>query len=142
MIGHHLATRKPVLESGALGPKIRDAVRRCRGDMRDALGDVNSVVTQLLDLAGVVCEQPNGVQAQVAEDGSGTFVRTAVYLVSEVDVGVDGIETLVLKSVGLEFGQQPDTATFMTAHIDDYSVTFDADPLHGHGQLAPAVATL
>jgi hypothetical protein len=30
----------------------------------------------------------------------------------------------------------------MTAHIDDYSVTFDADPLHGHGQLGPTVATL
>lgn len=87
----------------------------------------------------IVGKEADSFQAQRLEDFSGELEFAMVSLETELLVGLDGIETFVLQFVGLKFGHQSDTATFLQFVNQDAGSSL-GDERERHLQLLAAVA--
>ena len=93
------------------------------------------------DLHGVVGEQAHRPGAEIREDRGPGGILAGVDRQAELDLGVDGVEPLVLQRVGLQLGDQPHPAALVAPQVDD-DATLGSDPLEGTLQLRPAVTAL
>ena len=91
-------------------------------------------------MAWVVGEQPESADAEVREDLHPDPVIAPVGWVTEVDVGLDGVEPAVLQLVGAQLLEQPDPASLVPSEVDHGADTRVGDPLEGQPKLASTVA--
>ena len=104
-----------------------------------AFGDLDPVGAEFFDFGGVVGEEADALHAEVAQDVGGGPVFAFVGLVAEHQVGLDGIEPLVLQIVGAQLFCQPDPTAFLS-QIDNGPLSEFSDALHGPVQLFAAIA--
>jgi hypothetical protein len=109
-------------------------------DGGDALGDLNAGEFEGLDLCGIVGDESNGVDAQLLEDLGREFELAAVGLVSELKVGFDGVEALVLEFVGAKLGHESDASALLLFVKEDTGASIGD---HGEGkfELLAAITT-
>ena len=77
--------------------------------------------------------------AEVLQDLRADPVLPQVGRKAQLDVGLDRVEALLLKLVGLELVDQADAAALL-AHIEQYAAALLLDLLHCSGKLLAAVA--
>ena len=129
-----------VAEFGLLGLEVGEIVLVGRHLERELFHDLNAVYFEAADLLGVVGEDAQPPQAQVAEDVGADAVVAAVDRQSEFFVGFDGIEPFVLQLVRPQLIVQPDTASLLTK-IDQCPLARLLYHLQGRVKLLPAVAS-
>ncbi len=104
---------KQVAEASGFGGKVGvvDAVGRER--MGDALGDVDAAGGEGRHFFGVVGEEADARQVQLAEHGGGDVEIALVGFPAEGAVGVDGVEAAVLQGIGAELVDEADAAALL-----------------------------
>ena len=85
----------------------------------DALGDADADGLEGGDFFGVVGDEADGGDAEQGEDGCGRVVLAAVGLEAELEVGLDGVQPLLLQLVGLELGHEADAAALLVLVDED-----------------------
>ena len=80
---------------------------------RPPLDDLDAVPRQPGDLLGIVREQANLGDAQVAQDLRRDAVVAAVVLEAELEVCFDRVTALILKRIGADLVRQPDTSALI-----------------------------
>ena len=105
----------------------------------DALYDLQSVSLQPHDLARVVGEEADFFDSEISQDLGASAVVAEVGRKTEFLVGLDGVESLLLKLVGMDFGGKSDAATLLT-HVDKDSVAVFGNLSEGTVKLAAAIA--
>ena len=108
-------------------------------DDGDDFGHLKAVAFEARALDGVVGDEAHLGDMLVAQDLGADAVVAFVGLEAELEVGVDGVETLFLEVVGLELVHEADTATLLT-HVGDEALAFLFNHLHGAVELLAAVA--
>ena len=103
--------------------------------------DFQSVSLKTDTFHGVICHQAHLLNTQQTQNLGTTAVVALVGLETQVDVGIDGVETFLLQLVGGYLVHQADTATLLL-HVDHHALAFFLNGLHGLMQLLAAVATL
>ena len=88
-------------------------------DQGHLLDDVESELTQLSDLIGVVGQQAHALDPEVGEDAGGGGVVASVGGEAEGEVRVDGVEPALLQAVRPQLVDEPDPAALVPAHVDD-----------------------
>ena len=104
------------------------------------LGDFEAVAFEADDFFRVVGEEFDAADAKVVEDLGAHAVVAEVGGEAEFFVGLDGVESLLLKLVGVDFRGQADTAAFLAEVKEDSAVLGNA--LHRGGELRAAIAAL
>jgi len=84
------------------------AVRR--EDMRHALDDADAAAVERRHLLGVVGQQADAQEAQLAQHFGGREIDPLVGVEPELLVGVDGVEAGILKLVGAQLVDEADAA--------------------------------
>src|SRR5262249_32334366 len=92
--------------------------------------DFDAAVAERAHLARVIGQEPNAWNAKVVEDCGRQAEVPEVGLEPERMIGLDRVDSRVLKLVSLQFGHQPDAAPFLIL-IDHQSAAFLRDRLHG-----------
>ena len=102
-----------VAEPVALGAQVGLVVRVGHVLDRDLIGDRQAVAGQAGDLLGVVGEDADRGQPEVDEDLGADPVVAQVGGQAEPEVGVDGVEALLLELVGPQLVEQADPAALL-----------------------------
>ena len=110
-----------------------------RNDAGDALGHDDSGAFEGGDFLRIVGQQADAVQVEVTQDVAGHLVVPQVSFKAEFDVGLHGVEAVVLQFVGAEFVEQADAAAFLVL-INDQSTTFGGDQVESEFELGTAIA--
>src|SRR4026209_2838743 len=90
---------------------------------RDLLDYFEAVTFESNDLFRIVREQPNGLQAEVRKNLCPETVFAQVHFEPELEVGLYGVEALLLELVSFYFFDQSNATAFL-AHVDDYAAAF------------------
>ena len=108
-------------------------------DQRHLLDDVETEFAQLRGLLGVVREQADLRDAEIAEDAGRSRILARISRQAEGEIRVDRVEPALLQAVGAQLVDQPDAAALVPAHVDDdAAVLFDG--VQRRIQLRPALA--
>jgi hypothetical protein len=105
--------REEMVHSREFGLQISGIFGSGRGLEWQARDDVNAVSLQLLDLVRVVREQHDLKDPQALKDLGRYQIVALVGFVTEKQVGVDGIVSLVLEIVRPQLIRQSDTAALL-----------------------------
>ena len=106
----------------------------------DALDDGDAGGFEGGDLLGVVGDEADAGDAELAKNGGGEFELAIVGAEAEALVGFDGVEALVLQFVGAELGHEADAATLLL-FVEQDAGTLGGDEAQREVQLVMAVAT-
>ena len=106
---------------------------------RDLLADAQPVALQAVDLLGVVGEDPDRAQPEVDEDLGADAVLAQVGGQAELEVGVDGVEALLLELVGAQLVEQADAAPLL-GEVDEHAAALALDHRQRRLELLAAVA--
>src|SRR5205085_3672139 len=104
------------------------------------LDDLQTEALETTVLGGVVGEEPHGCDAQVDEDVGADAVLPAVDREAQLEVGVDGVEALLLEAVGPQLVADADATAFMAPEVHDDTEAGGVDLAQGGLQLRAAVA--
>ncbi len=102
------------------------------------LDHLNAGALQGFDLLGIVGEQAHFVDSEPFEHLAGKRKVALVGLEAQPLIGFDGVETRVLQLVSLQFGHQPDAASFLL-FVDKYARAQIANHGERHLELLAAV---
>lgn len=105
------------------------------------LVDAESVTLQSGPFERVVGHQAHVADAQLADDARAHAVVALVGFEAQFEVGVDGVEPLVLQLVGVDLVAESDAASLLI-EIDDGAFALFFDHLHRTVQLLAAVAAI
>ena len=75
----------------------------------------------------------------MAQHLGGGGVAAGVGRQPQRDVGVEGVQSLLLQRVSAELVDEPDAAPLMVGGVDEDPAAVGTDRLHGGAQLRPAV---
>ena len=115
-------------------------VVRIRGkSYRDLLHDFQSVTFQANDFLGIVGQKADFSYSQIGEHLGSHTVVPEVGGIAQFFVGFDGVESLFLKFVGLDFGGKSDATALLPEVEKDPS--FSGNMFKGGVELASAVAS-
>ena len=92
-----------------------------------------------VDLGRVVGQQADRADAEVAQDRRPDAVLPQVDGQAQLEVGVDGVEALVLQLVGPQLVGDADAPALVTAQVHDDAAALGGDHLHRRVELRPAV---
>ena len=107
---------------------------------RNALRDLHARSFQRCNFLGIVREKTNLLQAQCLQNLCGKLEPALVGFETQLFVGFDCVESLILKLVGLELGHEPDASSFLLL-IDQNAGPGLGDHGERHFQLLAAIAT-
>src|SRR5215203_5661183 len=124
----------------ALGAEVGEVLRVHRHHRRDPLGDLEAEALETAVLAGVVGDDAHGGDPEVDEDLGADAVLPAVLGEAEVEVGVDGVPSLLLEAVGADLVADADAAALVAAEVHDHAAPLLRHDLHGRVELHAAVA--
>ena len=122
-----------------LGAQIALVVPVRREDVGHALGDGDAAAIERGDLLGVVGQQADAQEAQLAQHLGGREVDALVGVEAELLVGIDGVETGILELVGAQLVDQADAAAFLR-EIEQNAATGAGDLADRAAQLIAAIA--
>jgi hypothetical protein len=105
-----------------------------QGELRD---DLQAVDLEPADLLGVVGQDADAAQADVAQDLGADAVVTPVHRETEDLVGLGGVEAFVQEAVGMQLVLQAD-APALLAQVHDGPPALAGDHLHRGPQLVAA----
>ena len=138
---HHTGTLgfEQMPELLPLGRQVVGVVGAGVHHQRHPLLHLQAIAAEAGDLAGVVGEQPQPVDAEVGEDLCADAVVAQIRREAKPLIGFNGVEPGFLEAVGLQFVDQADAPPFLT-QINDHSLAFRFDLAQGRLQLGTAVA--
>ena len=141
---HLLVEREPlvverVAEPVALGAEVGLVVRVRHVLDRDLIGHGQPVTGQPGDLLRVVREDPDAREPEVDEDLRADPVVAQVSREAELEVGVDGVEALLLELVGAELVEQSDPPALL-AQVQQHADALLLDHRQRRLQLLAAIA--
>src|ERR1700738_4970316 len=92
--------------------------------------DFNAIAFQTSDLLGIISQQAYSCDAQVAENLGANAIVTQILFKAQVEIGFNGIESLILQRVRADLISEPNPTPFL--------MQIDEDPLtllgnHSHG---------
>src|ERR1700684_3439179 len=93
-----------------LGAQIPD-IAGMRLDFERHPRDRNAIAPEALNLVRIVGEQAHLADAEVADDLRADAVVAQVLLETQLQIGLDRIETGVLQRIGADFIAEPDAAS-------------------------------
>lgn len=125
--------------AGALGLEVFLVVRIGGEPDGDLFYDFEAVALEANDLFGVVGKQADFPDAEIVKHLSTHSVIAEVRAIAKFLVGLDGVESLLLKLVGVDFGGETDTAALLSEVKKD--ATFFGNVSEGGVKLASAIAT-
>src|SRR5690349_15071245 len=96
-----------------LGAEVREVTAARRDLERHALRDLDPVPLQAEHLPGIVGEQPHPTETEIAQDLRADAVVAEILLEAELEVGLDGVPTLVLERVGADLVREADAAALL-----------------------------
>ena len=135
-----LSPGEEVAHARLLGFEVALGERRCGRDFGgDALDDANACSSSAAIFSGLLVMRRTACTSSSLSAFAGKFEDAAVGLVAELEVGLDGVEALVLQLVGAELGHQADAAAFLLL-VDQDAGAFVGDALHRELELLAAVA--
>ena len=105
----------------------------------DTLDDGDACGFERGDLLGIVGDEADAVDAELAKDGGGEFELAVVGAEAEAFVGFDGVETLVLQFVGAELGHEADAAALLL-FVEQDAGALTGDEAEREVELVMAVA--
>ena len=123
----------------AFGFEVEGVVGGFGDDGGEAFGDADAVLFEGGDFFGVVGDEADGGNVQEAEDLGGEFEVAAVGGVAELEIGFDGVATVVLELVGAELGHEADAAAFLL-FVEEDAAAGVGDGGEGELELLAAVA--
>src|SRR5437870_1878435 len=88
----------------------------------------------------IICEEPELPHAEIEKDLRPQSVIAQVARITKFNVGLHGIEALLLQLVRVDFGCQSDSASFLT-HVNQHAVAFLCDLSERGVQLNSAIAS-
>ena len=130
-----------VAEAVFFGAEVIDVVRRGGYLEGDLLDDFDAIDLEPAGFFGVVGEDFDLLEAEVAEDLSADAVIAFVGGKTKLDIRVNCIEALFLKLIGVEFIFEADTSTFL-AEVNKCADTRLFNHLQCGGELPAAFTTL
>src|SRR5207244_8293897 len=140
-LGRTLEPGEQATELCLVRAKVADVTGPRLGLERRAGHDVDTVALEAADLLGVVGEEPDAVDTQVAQDLRADPVVTQILAEAELQVRLHGVPALVLERVGADLVRQPDPPALL--------MELDAAPAAGRGdqgerllELITAIAAL
>ena len=107
----------------------------------DILYDFQSVGLQSDTFYGVVCHQAHFVYTEMAQHLCSTAIVALIGFEAQMGVGIHGVVAFFLKLIGGNLVHQTDASSFLL-HVDEYSLAFFLDHLHGFVKLLTAIAAL
>ena len=81
--------------------------------MGHPLDDADAALNKTLDLVRVVGHQPHFIKAHMLKHPGSRHINPLIGVVTQLLVGVQGVEAPVLKLVGAQFVDQPDAPAFL-----------------------------
>lgn len=105
----------------------------------DLFDDIQAVDAQSCGFLGVVGEDADAVDAEIAEDLGAGAVVAFVGGEAEGEIGIDGVHAFVLEFVGFDLVGEADAAAFLS-EIDEDATAFVGDHGHGGFELLAAIA--
>jgi len=121
------------------GRKIEFALLFGRRDNRNLFYNLQIEAGESVDFLRVIGQKSDRRQPQVLQNLQTNTVISRVRLEAEFVIGFDGVVSLVLQLIGLEFCQESDPAPFLR-EIDHRTRSCFVDHPHRHMQLIAAVA--
>ncbi len=112
----------------ALGRQILFIVRVGGQDDGQAFGHLDARAFQPLDLLGIVGEQPHLFDAQQLEHARRDREITRVDGKAKADIGIDGIEPLILQGISAQLVDEADPAPFLP-QIEQHAPAGVGDPV-------------
>jgi two-component system, LytTR family, sensor kinase len=106
----------------------------------DALDDFDAAGFEGGDFVGIVGQEADICDPEVAEDRGREFVNTEIRFEAKLFVGLDGVGAGILEFVGADFVEEADAAAFFL-FVDDEAAAGGGDGLEGEFKLSAAVAT-
>lgn|GEM_PF-5773751 len=104
--------RSPVMtELELFGPQVSPILIGGSGQQGDPPHDAQLVPFQFHELRRVVAHQAQGGDAEIGQDLGTHVVAAGIDRQSQIQVGLDGIPSLILQPVGVQLPGQADTAT-------------------------------
>ena len=110
--------------------KIERVFSGCFYLYRHALHYLKTEISDPFDLVGIVCQKPQSPCSQIAEDLSADIILAQVFDESEREVCLNGVHSLILKTISLELVDQTDASSFLP-HVQYDTSAFFVDLLHG-----------
>src|SRR5438105_4490491 len=130
-----------VTELLPLRPQIALAVRGCRNHQRRLVGHLQPVAAEAIVLLRIVREHDDAPRSQIREDLRPDAVVTRIDGKAQTNVGLDGVEPVVLQRIGAELVHQTD-APALLSQVHQHAASFGGDDRHRFLQLRLAVAAL
>ncbi len=128
-----------VTRLGGLGFEVEAVVFVARHDVRNAAVDLDAVLGELLHFLGVVGDELDRPNLERHEHVRGHGVVAFVVAEAQRQVGLHGVEALVLQAVGADLVDQPDAAAFLT-QVEHDALVHLADHLERGFELVAAIA--
>ena len=122
------------------GFEVAGVVRVYRGADRELLHDLDVVGLEADDLAGVVGQETDFMDAEISEDLGTEAVVAKVHGEPQAFIGLHGVESLFLEFVSTNFRAESDS-TPLLPHVEKHADALFLDALHGLLQLRAAVTT-
>jgi hypothetical protein len=105
-----------------------------------AAGDPKTKTVYAQIFVRIVGHEPDAGEAHIGQDLGSDPVLAVVYGQTQVQVGVHGVETLILQFVGPEFVADPDSSSLVTSKVNHHALAFFHDPTHRFAQLVSTIA--
>ena len=137
--GHERAILQEMPKPGFFGRQVLGIVRVGIHPDGKLLDNFQAVPLQSNHLLWVIGEQSDGLQSQVNQYLRADTIIPEVHRKTELEIGIDGIQSVFLQFIGPYLVGQTDASPFLP-HIQYYPTPFVLNALHRGMQLRPAVA--
>ena len=107
----------------------------------DSLDDANAGALQLLNFIGIIGKQPDRSNAKRFERFGSEFIVASIVGKTEMTIGLDSIQTGILKFVRFQFINEPNSAAFLR-QVQKHAGRLLGDFAQRKFQLRPAIAAL
>ena len=105
----------------------------------DTLYNLDACQSECFDLFRIVGDKADLREAKLLENLSGKLELAAVGFIAKLKIGLDGVESLVLKFVSAEFGHEADASAFLLL-VEEDTCTCICNGAEGELELLAAVA--
>jgi len=130
-----------VTELPPLGLEIPLVVAAWRDLERYAFDNLQAVPFQPNNLARIVGEQPELLDAEITQNLRSKPIGPEVGRKAQPLVRLDRVQSLILELIGTQLVMQPDPAAFL-ADVEDHAPALGRDQIHGKLELVAAIAPL
>src|SRR5665213_145931 len=115
----------------ALGAEVLDVLRGGHRLDVHPLDDVEPEALETSVLCGIVGHEPHGGHAQVDQDLGTDAVLARVGRKAQLEVGIDGVEALLLEVVGAQLVGEADAPSLMAPQVHEHAAPVLVDGRHG-----------